>query len=127
MTVSLRTKAAAALAGASVVLAVTLPTTALAVDAYPPGVTPVSCKIKTIDGGNKLKVNVGPNQPGDRSYRIKIDVKRNGKWYRSLEEWQSVGTKETKVINRIKGTYRAHCFGNYGFKSANSTSVSLKK
>ncbi len=127
MRTSFRTKAAAAVIGAGVLLSVSLPTTAQAVDAYPPGVTPVSCKVKVVSGGDRLFINMGPNQPGSRYYTFRIDVKRSGLWYRSLKYWKTEGRYETRTLNLPKGTYRVHCYGKYGFKTANSRTVKLTR
>ncbi len=125
MTQSFRNKAIAV--GTGVLLTLSLSgVTATADEAYPPGVTPVKCKIKTIKHKSKLKINVNPNQ-GSGFYKFKIDKKIDGKWYRYLHNYKTEGSKETKVVNVKKGKYRAHCIGKYGYTTANSKTVKIKK
>ncbi len=124
MTPTFRHKIVAVATG--VLVAMSMTGVAQAVDAYPPGIKPVKCKIKTIKNDKKLKINMGPNQPGSRYYTFKIDIKKHGKWYRYLHNYKTQGTKETKVVNFPKGKYRAHCNGKFGYTSANSATVKLK-
>ncbi len=124
---SFRTKLAAAGIGLGLVLSLSGVTQATAApgDAYPPGVTPVTCKIKKLNGAGKVKINMGPNQPGDRFYSFKMDVKKRGEWYRYLKKYNTEGPKETKKLTLPKGKYRAHCIGKYGYTTANSKTVKL--
>ena len=122
---NVRTKAAAV--GVAVVMAMPVATTATAVDAYPPGSKSVSCKATTNANKSVLKVNMGPNQPGKRYYEFRIDVKRNGKWFRYLNTYKTQGKKETRTVNVPKGKYRVKCFGKFGFTSANSKVVKIRK
>jgi hypothetical protein len=127
MIANLRTKAAVLAVASGVLLAVSLPTTAQAVDAYPPGVRPVSCKVKVVQGGNALRVNMGPNQPGSRYYTFRVDVKRGGLWYRTVRAFKTQGTSETRTLDLPRGTYRARCNGKFGFTSATSRTVRLTR
>jgi hypothetical protein len=113
--------------GVGLVMVAAVPGAAQAVDAYPPGVTPLSCSAKAVSSSSKIKVNVGPNQPGSRYYKIRLDVKRSGQWFRYLKTYKTQGSSETRTINVPKGTYRAKCYGKYGFTDATSNTVKIKK
>ena len=56
--------------GVGLVMVAAVPGAAQAVDAYPPGVTPVSCSAKAVSSASKIKVNMGPNQPGDAVLQV---------------------------------------------------------
>lgn len=122
---NVRTKAAAV--GVAVVMAIPVATTATAVDAYPPGSESVKCNAKAVKSKSKIKVNMGPNQPGKRYYVFRIDVKRNGEWFRYLKKYKTKGTKETRTVNVPKGKYRAKCYGKFGFNGSKSGVVKIKK
>ena len=119
------TKAAAA--SIAVMMTIPVATTATAVDAYPPGSKKVSCSAKANKAKSKIKVNMGPNQPGKRYYVFRIDVKRNGQWFRYLNKYQTQGTNETRTVNVPKGKYRVKCYGKFGFDGASSGVVNIKK
>ena len=124
MTRTLRTKAVAIVVG--LFLALSMSSVAQAVDAYPPGVTPVKCGVKVVRHKTHLYVNMGPNQPGARYYTFQIDVKVGKRWYRSLKHYKTFGVAETRMVNVPKGTYRIHCEAKYGFKAANSRTVYVR-
>ena len=122
---SVRTKLAAV--GVALVMAFPVASPAVAVDAYPPGSKALTCKATTTKAKSKIKVNVNPNQPGKRYYKFRIDVKRNGEWLRYLKTFKTQGRAEKRTVNVPKGTYRVKCYGKYGFTSATSKVVTIKK
>ncbi len=126
MTAKLRLRNAATALAVGALLVVSMPSAAQAKDAYPPGVTKLVCKAKAVDGGNKIKVNINPDQ-GTGFYKFQIEVKKNGAWFRYLKTYKTKGPKELKFVNLPKGTYRAHCIGKYGYLSKKSKSVKLSR
>ncbi len=85
-------------------------------------------KVKAINNGTKLFVNVNPNK-GTGYWNIKV--------YRKVVKgdkvsWEKVGktlrtktSKETRTINLGKGTYRVKVMENYGMKGDVSNQVTL--
>ena len=85
-------------------------------------------KLKAIDNGTKLFVNVNPNK-GTGHWNIKV--------YRKVVKgdqvsWEKVGktlrtktSKETRTINLGKGTYRVKVMEKYGMKGDVSKQVTL--
>ena len=85
-------------------------------------------KVKAIDNGTKLFVNVNPNK-GTGYWNIKV--------YRKVVKgdkvsWEKVGktlrtktSKETRTINLGKGTYRVKVMEKYGMKGDVSNPVTL--
>jgi hypothetical protein len=113
--------------GVGIVVAASVPGVAQAQDAYPAGVTPVSCNALAVSNSSKIMINMGPNQEGSRYYTFRLDVKKNGKWFRYLDSFKTEGTSETRTVNVPKGTYRAKCYGKYGFIDATSNTVKIKR
>ena len=60
---------------------------------------------------SKIKVDMGPDLPGNGFYRVRIDVKRGGEWFRYLKSAKTQGAQETRTTNVPKGTYRVKCYG----------------
>ena len=118
---------AVAAIGAVVLLAASAPGAAQAVDGYPPGVKPVFCEAYVNASLSKITLNMGPNQPGSRYYRFRIDVKRGSKWVRYKTYYRTKGVDERRTVNLRKGTYRARCYGKYGFTDTTSNTVKLKR
>ena len=85
-------------------------------------------KVKAINNGTKLFVNVNPNK-GTGYWNIKV--------YRKVVKgdqvsWEKVGktlrtktSKETRTINLGKGTYRVKVMEKYGMKGDVSNQVTL--
>lgn len=94
----------------------------------PPATGPVTtCVAKAVSHKSKLKVNMGPNLPGDGYYKFRIDVKKNGKWFRYLKQMKTQGAGETRTVNVPKGTYRAKCYGPTEAQDSRSQVVKIKK
>ncbi|HYO17046.1 MAG TPA: hypothetical protein VES02_00060 [Dermatophilaceae bacterium] len=124
----MKIRSALAAFGASIMLIAAVPGVAQAKDAYPPGVTPVSCKVSAVSNASKIKVNMGPNQPGNRYYTFRIDVRREGGgWLRYLKTFKTQGKAETRTVNVPSGTYRVRCNGKFGFVSATSNTVNIRR
>jgi hypothetical protein len=105
----------------------TVTVTVTATPSTPPG-KPVSCKVKTTNNASKIYVNMGPNQPGNRYYTFRLDVKRGGEWFRYLNSYKTKGKGETRTVNVPKGTYQVKCYGKYGYTDAPvSRSLTIKK
>lgn len=122
------TRNASAAAGISFLLAAVIPGVSNAVDNYPPGSKAVSCSASATSHSSKIKVNVGPDQPGNRYYVFQVQRQRkNGSIYSYSGLVKTQGIKETRTINVPKGTYRVQCLGKYGFASSTSRTISIKK
>jgi hypothetical protein len=102
--------------------------TAQAPPAATPVVTAAVVKVKAIENGTKLFVNVNPNK-GTGYWNIKV--------YRKVVQgdkvtWEKVGktlrtrtSKETRTINLGKGTYRVKVMEKYGMQGDVSKQVTL--
>jgi hypothetical protein len=120
MTLSIRSKAAAT--GAAIVMVaggVGLAAPAQAAD-YPPTPTKVSCSAKAVKSASRIKVNMGPNLPGDLNYTFRIERRTSAGWARFLTNFQTQGAGETRTVNVPRGTYRVKCY-NIGFPEVAGT------
>lgn len=93
-------------------------------DVYPPTTTPVGCSLTAVKKKSHLKLNMSPNL-GAGYYYFQVDTKIGNDWYRKLHKYITFGPYEVRVLNRPAGTYRVHCIGKNGYKSANSNTVKL--
>ncbi len=127
MVLSLRTKIITI--GVGLLLTFSLSGPATAVDAYPPGVTPVKCNVKAVKRATQIRVRVRPNQPATRYYTFKIDVRVGKKWYRSLNTYRTYWTngRQVRTVNVPRGIYRIRCNAKYGFTPAISRTVTIRR
>lgn len=79
--------------------------------APPSAIPPVTCSAKAVSRSSKIKVNMGPNLPGNAYYVFRIDKRVRGEWIRVLKQFRTKGAGETRTVNVPKGTYRAKCYG----------------
>jgi hypothetical protein len=120
-------RSAIAATGVGIFLVASVPATAQAVDNYPPGSKAVSCKVSTNANRSVLKVNMGPNQPGNRFYTFQIERKKNRVWSAYRGVYKTKGSKELRTVNVPKGTYRVQCFGSFGFADKTSKTIKIAK
>jgi hypothetical protein len=115
----LRTKVATA--GAAVVMVAGLGTAVPAQAAdYPPTPQKVTCSVKAIGGASKIRVNMGPNLPGNLNYTFRVERKTSAGWVRVLQNFQTQGAGETRTVNVPRGRYRVKCY-NIGFPQVAGT------
>ncbi len=93
----------------------------------PPAVVPTTCKATAVSKKSKIKVDMGPDLPGNGFYRVRIDVKRGGEWFRYLKSAKTQGAQETRTTNVPKGTYRVKCYGPTEAQDSRSGVVKIKK
>lgn len=92
----------------------------------PPPV-PTTCVAKAVSKKSKIKVDMGPDLPGNGYYKFRIDVKKKGEWFRYLKMKKTQGATETRTVNVPKGTYRAKCYGPTEAQDSRSKVVKIKK
>jgi hypothetical protein len=84
-------------------------------------------KVKVLPGSSKFRVDVDPNK-GRGYWRMKVQRQRaDGSWSTYKKTYRTVGSKERRTFNFKKGAYRVVVLPKYGYESAVSLSVRLKR
>lgn len=122
-TISLVSPSNATVAGSPVKLTVSRTPAA----SKPPTGPPTTCKATAVSKKSKIKVNMGPNLPGNGYYLFRIDVKKSAGWFRYLNSMKTHGKGETRTVNVPKGTYRVKCYGPTEAQDSRSKVVTIKK
>ena len=96
----------------------------------PPGQI-VSCAVKTVKNASRIKVNMGPNQPGNRYYTFRIEVLQPedlDTWFRQLQKIvQDPGHQERRAPSTCpRASTRSKCYGKYGFTQTIPISSTIK-
>ena len=93
----------------------------------PPAPPASVVKVKAVKRANKLFVDVNPNK-GSGYWKFKIQKKKkNGSWRTYAKKYKTFGKKETRIIDRKKGTYRVVVLPKYGLASSTSAEVRLRR
>lgn len=92
----------------------------------PPAAPPVVVKVKTTNGGSKLRVDVNPNK-GSGYWRFQVQRKNVDQSWKPLKTYKTLGSKETKNVNLRKGAYRVVVLEKYGYRTTESNEVYLKR
>jgi hypothetical protein len=87
---------------------------------YPPTPQKVTCSVKAVNNASRIKVNMGPNLPGDLNYTFRVERKTAAGWVRVLQNFQTQGAGETRTVNVPRGRYRVKCY-NIGFPQVAGT------
>lgn len=75
--------------------------------------------------GDRLIVDVDPNQGAD-SYAFRVQKRKgDGSWTTLPGEYATTGSAETRRVRLGVGTYRAVVEGRYGYRGATSKAVTL--
>ena len=77
---------------------------------YPPVPQKVTCKAKAVSNKSKIKIDMGPDLPGELNYTFKIEKKVSGQWLQLQRDYLTQGPTETRTINVRKGLYRFKCY-----------------
>lgn len=78
---------------------------------YPPVLQQVSCKASAVKSRTRIRINMGPNLPGDQYYIFRLEKRTSDGWVRYLKKHRTQGRAETRTVNVPKGTWRAKCYG----------------
>lgn len=75
--------------------------------------------------GKRLKVDVGPNLSGKKSWRVVLQQKRGSKW-RTVNKTRTKGKQEIRTWNKPSGTYRVRVLSAHGLCATTSNSVKMR-
>ena len=95
----------------------------------PPVVTPptVQVRVKSVNSGNKLHVDVNPNM-GQGHWTFKVQYKDGrGQWKTYRTTYKTFGNSETNTLNLRRGTYRVVVNPKYGYEGTTSYQVYLRR
>ncbi len=81
-------------------------------------------KVRAVQGGSKLRVNVNPNQPA-WNYKIRVQKKVKGKW-KTVKRLRTRGWSDQRTIDLPRGRYRVRVPAQRGLKARTSRVVRLR-
>lgn len=103
------------------------PTAATAIDTATAAVPAARKRTRaTLRGGTRLRVDVNPNLPGDGSYRIRLQKRRNGEW-QGLRTVRTRGRAETRSFRVRDGRYRVRVLSQRGYAGSTSRPLTYRK